>query len=48
MTNLNEYEAKELESELTLTEISKALNNMKNGKNPGIDVFTAESFFSIS
>ena len=33
-----------LEGEITLTEASSALKNMKNHKSPGSDGFTAEIF----
>ena len=41
---LNTAESLQLECELSLPEISKALLNMKNGKVPGIDGFPVEFF----
>ena len=43
-TKLSEQEAKNLEGEITLTELAQALKNMKNDKSPGLDGFTAEFF----
>ena len=41
---LNEDEARLLEGEITYTELTSALKNMKNSKSPGNDGFTAEFF----
>ena len=41
---LSTVESDRLECELLLPEISKALQNMKNGKTPGIDGFPVEFF----
>ena len=45
-TKLSDQEAENLEGEITfnLTELTKALKNMKNDKGPGLDGFTVEFF----
>ena len=44
LPNLDYEESINLDGELTLNEISKALKNMKNDKSPGIDGFPAEFY----
>ena len=44
---LTDQDSKQLEGEITLTELSLAVKNMKNSKSPGSDGFTAEFFFLI-
>ena len=39
---LSDQEAENLEGEMTLTELTKALKNMKNDKSPGLHAFTVE------
>ena len=41
---LTNDESINLEAEITYTELATALKNMKNGKSPGNDGFTTESF----
>ena len=45
-TNLSDQDAEHLECEITLTELTKALKNMKNDKSPGQDGFTVEIFWT--
>ena len=44
-TKLSDQEAENLEDEITLIELTKALKNMKNDKSPGLDGFTVDFFF---
>ena len=44
LTQLTELESNDLEGDLTIDEIGKALKNMKSNKCPGIDGFSAEFF----
>ena len=44
---LNDDEAQKLEGELTYEELTLALKNMKNSKNPGNDGFTTDFFFFL-
>ena len=44
MPTLTLQEKTSLEGEITLSEASSALKNMKNNKSPGSDGFTAEFF----
>lgn len=41
---LSDFEAKQLEGEITYTELALVLKNMKNNKSPGQDGFTVEFF----
>ena len=41
-TKLNEIDQSLLSGDLTDSEITKTLSNMKNNKSPGIDGFTSE------
>ena len=43
-TKLSDQEAENLEGEITLTELTKALKNMKNDMSPGLDGFTVVFF----
>ena len=41
---LTQNESNQLEGNLTLPELTKALHNMKNNKSPGTDVYSCEFF----
>ena len=44
INKLSAMQSNSLECEITLTDLSNALKNMKNGKTPGIDGFLVEFF----
>ena len=44
LPKLTDDESNQLEGQLTLTELSLALKNMKNNKSPGTDGFSSEFF----
>ena len=46
-TKLSDQEAENLEGEITLTELTKPLKNMKNDKSPGLDGFTVDFFLNF-
>ena len=41
---LTQNESNQLEGNLTLPELTKALHNMKNNESPGTDVYSCEFF----
>ena len=45
-SKLSDKEPQELEGEITYSELTSALRNMKNNKSPGLDGFKVEFFFN--
>ena len=44
LNKLSDFESEKLEGNITFSELSSALKNMKNDKSPGLDGFTVEFF----